>query len=265
MKIKAKQRLRAMPQIVPINRNEQFVYDLYDNYLSDEAFEELKPYNGRYWKAFTIDNIVVYCRNYNDGYKFICFDNNEPGYANKITFICELTQTTSRNNLYKRGYCQSLVIKDKDYLLPRFTLKFVINLFKYHYIDTFLASDLMLSQHGAKLWEQLLSYFVRNNYRCYYTLSAPNQSRYMILLREPEDAKLYRKYLVGTSTGYRTRSAMIVQKGAKASNICTSLSDIKWMDCSSALHLNIFNKPVIDLTDEEFELYGISEVDKFND
>lgn len=202
-----------MPQLMNPEEQDREIEVFRRLSLGPRAYEEYYPYNNNTELAFTIGGQDVYVQKGYSDTTFLCFDNNDPYISDRIVFNSILRNIEPRNDMYrKNGLCQSLIVKENSLNIPNFGVNFLMKLLKEDYIDTFLASDLLQSSFGVRLWEKLLVRAKKEGYFCFYGLSAPKYPKFMVFLPSPEDAKYYSKYIVGPTTGYRTRSAVIVQK-----------------------------------------------------
>ena len=232
-----------MPQLMNPQEQDREIEVFRRLSLGPRAYEEYYPYNNNTELAFTIGGQDVYV---------------QKGYSDRIVFNSILRNIEPRNDMYrKNGLCQSLIVKENSLNIPNFGVNFLMKLLKEDYIDTFLASDLLQSSFGVRLWEKLLVRAKKEGYFCFYGLSAPKYPKFMVFLTSPEDAKYYSKYIVGPTTGYRTRSAVIVQKGARLKNILNykKETDIYYVSCRQAIEMGFFSAPR-DLTEDEILLFS---------
>lgn len=236
-------KIKSMPQLMNPQEQDREIEVFRRLSLGPRAYEEYYPYNNNTELAFTIGGQDVYV---------------QKGYSDRIVFNSILRNIEPRNDMYrKNGLCQSLIVKENSLNIPNFGVNFLMKLLKEDYIDTFLASDLLQSSFGVRLWEKLLVRAKKEGYFCFYGLSAPKYPKFMVFLTSPEDAKYYSKYIVGPTTGYRTRSAVIVQKGARLKNILNykKETDIYYVSCRQAIEMGFFSAPR-DLTEDEILLFS---------
>lgn len=249
-------KVKAMPQLMEPHEQQSEINFLYDVSLGKGAYQEYSPYDDNTRFAFKVGNYDVYVQDEYPNYTFLCFNNKEPNISDKIIFNSILRNVEPRNNMFRdTGLCQSLIIKENKLTYPNFGKEFLLNLLEYGYIDTFLASDLLQSSFGASLWEKLLYECKKRGYFCFFSMSAPKFPKFVIFLKSPKDALYYKKYITGTSSGYRTRTAVIVQKGAKIENILKKNDNIYYVSCEKAQEMGFFEKPR-DLTDDEIALFS---------
>lgn len=251
-------KIKSMPQLMNPQEQDREIEVFRRLSLGPRAYEEYYPYNNNTELAFTIGGQDVYVQKGYSDTTFLCFDNNDPYISDRIVFNSILRNIEPRNDMYrKNGLCQSLIVKENSLNIPNFGVNFLMKLLKEDYIDTFLASDLLQSSFGVRLWEKLLVQAKKEGYFCFYGLSAPKYPKFMVFLTSPEDAKYYSKYIVGPTTGYRTRSAVIVQKGARLKNILNykKETDIYYVSCRQAIEMGFFSAPR-DLTEDEILLFS---------
>lgn len=195
-------KIKSMPQLMNPEEQDREIEVFRRLSLGPRAYEEYYPYNNNTELAFTIGGQDVYVQKGYSDTTFLCFDNNDPYISDRIVFNSILRNIEPRNDMYrKNGLCQSLIVKENSLNIPNFGVNFLMKLLKEDYIDTFLASDLLQSSFGVRLWEKLLVRAKKEGYFCFYGLSAPKYPKFMVFLTSPEDAKYYSKYIVGATTG----------------------------------------------------------------
>lgn len=201
-------KIKSMPQLMNPQEQDREIEVFRRLSLGPRAYEEYYPYNNNTELAFTIGGQDVYVQKGYSDTTFLCFDNNDPYISDRIVFNSILRNIEPRNDMYrKNGLCQSLIVKENSLNIPNFGVNFLMKLLKEDYIDTFLASDLLQSSFGVRLWEKLLVRAKKEGYFCFYGLSAPKYPKFMVFLTSPEDAKYYSKYIVGLLQG----TALVVQ------------------------------------------------------
>lgn len=249
-------KVKAMPQLMEEDEQNTSIEYYKTVSLGEQAYREYFPYEDTKF-AFRVGVHKVYVkRNYTD-YAFFCFDRDLPKYSRQIIFNSTLHRIEPRNNMYRNtGFCQALIIKeDKMSDTHNFSILFLLNLLKYGYIDTFLASDMLQSTFGVRMWEKLLYECVKQGYLCFYGLSTPGViPKFAVLLTKPEDSKYYRKYIVGKSTGYRARTAVIMQKNTDIKNVLYD-DRMCYITCEKAEKEGFLDEPN-DLNPMELGLFG---------
>lgn len=183
-------------------------------------------------------------------YELFAFEDNNP--AKKFVYYCKIITNSTRNGLFKPsvGFSTSAVWRHQHYVCPGFALAVYKEFICKKLIDKCIISDLQQTPNGWFAFTRLASEICKDGWKVYAGFSVPRTEKVIVPMTVNQliDAQ---DFLLGNSTAYGYRCAVLLNKGIRIKDILNRPKSTHILTYKEAEMLGVFGEPHDLLIDEE--------------